>query len=387
MLADTIYDHFKDIYHSKLPPSQKAAITSPKNTISEVINEISNSDAYDVFCMQENAVYTTNVRELLSAKNVSNMAIKPYLYSIPSLSPKDTVNKASNIMAYYRMRSVPIVEDNEIIGQVGAKDILSLFLSKDNKWIKANMIFTQNPITLNSNDSLGTARRIMSTKRIDHIPILHKGSVRQVLTSFHVLQTIIPRERLSKQSIGMKKIRRQESPIGNIGSTRIPQCSPKDDLNSILGAMLSTNTTCSLVSVWNSLHGIITYRDILSLLAAKIESEIPFYIVGLPEDESKAGIIISKFTNTLKRLQKVYGDIVEARATIKRQRVQGSRQHNEVSIHITTPYKTFVHEESGWDLSQVFDSLNQRLLRKLSRRAKQRSKPTIRKVDLPISSV
>lgn len=387
MLADTIYDHFKDIYHSKLPPSQKAAITSPKNTISEVINKISNSDVYDVFCMQENSVYTTNVRELLSAKNVSNMAIKPYLYSIPSLSPNDTVNKASNIMAYYRMRSVPIVEDNEIIGQVGAKDILSLFLSKDNKWIKANMIFTQNPITLNSNDSLGTARRIMSTKRIDHIPILHKGSVRQVLTSFHVLQTIIPRERLSKQSIGMKKIRRQESPIGNIGSTRIPQCSPKDDLNSILGAMLSTNTTCSLVSVWNSLHGIITYRDILSLLAAKIESEIPFYIVGLPEDESKAGIIISKFTNTLKRLQKVYGDIVEARATIKRQRIQGSRQHNEVSIHITTPYKTFVHEESGWDLSQVFDSLNQKLLRKLSRRAKQRSKPTIRKVDLPISSV
>lgn len=385
MLADTIYDHFKDIYHSKLPPAQKAVITSPTNTVSEVINKISNSDVYDVFCMQNNSVYTTNVRELLSAKNVSGMMIKPYLYTIPSLSPNDTVNKASNIMAYYRMRAVPIVEDNEIIGQVGAKDILSLFLSKDNKWIKANMIFTQNPITLNSTDSLGTARRIMSTKRIDHIPILNKGAVRQVLTSFHVLQTIIPRERLSKQLIGMKKIRRQESSIGNIGSTRIPQCSPKDDLNSILNSMLSTNTTCSLVSVWNSLHGIITYRDILSLLAAKIESEIPFYIVGLPEDASNSGIIISKFTNTLKRLQKVYGDIVEARATIKRHRTQASRQYNEVSIHITTPYKTFVHEESGWDLSQVFDSLNQRLLRKLSRRAKQRSKPTIRKTDLPIS--
>lgn len=189
MLADTIYDHFKDIYHSKLPPSQKAVITSPTNTISEVIHKISNSDVYDVFCMQENSVYTTNVRELLSTKNISGMTIKPYLYTIPPLSPNDTVNKASNIMAYYRMRAVPIVEDNQIIGQVGAKDILSLFLSKDNKWIKANMIFTQNPITLNSTDSLGTARRIMSTKRIDHIPILNKGSVRQVLTSFHVLQT------------------------------------------------------------------------------------------------------------------------------------------------------------------------------------------------------
>ena len=149
--------------------------------------------------------------------------------------------------------------------------------------------------------------------------------------------------------------------------------------------MLKTNTTCSLVSVWETLHGIITYRDILSLLAAKIESQIPFYIVGLPEDASNADIIISKFTNTLKRIQKVYGDVVEARATIKRQHIQGGRQLHEVSIRVTTPYKTFMHSDSGWDLSQVFDYLNQRLLRKLSRRAKQRFKPSIRKVDLPIS--
>jgi len=225
----------------------------------------------------------------------------------------------------------------------------------------------------------------MTTKRIDHIPILNKGSVKQVLTSFHVLQTIIPRERLGKKLIGMNKIRRQESSIGNIGSTRIPQCTPKDDLNSIIGNMLKTNTTCSLVSVWETLHGIITYRDILSLLAAKIESQIPFYIVGLPEDASNADIIISKFTNTLKRIQKVYGDVVEARATIKRQRSQGGRQLHEVSIRVTTPYKIFMHSESGWDLSQVFDYLNQRFLKNLSRRAKQRSKPSIRKTNLPIS--
>ncbi|MEX0656396.1 MAG: CBS domain-containing protein [Nitrosopumilaceae archaeon] len=387
MLADTIYEHFKDIYNSKLPAAQKAVIVNPSSTVSEVIKQISNSDVYDAFCLEGNSVYATNVRELLSATNLSNTTIRPYLYAIPSLTPKDTVNKASNIMAYHRIRSAPIVEDNEIIGQVGAKGILELLLSKDNKWIKANMIFTQNPVTLNSTDSFAAARKIMTTKRIDHIPILNKGSVKQVLTSFHVLQTIIPRERLSRQSIGMDKIRRHGSQIGNMGSTRIPQCSPKDDLNSIVGNMLKSNTTCSLVSVWDALHGIITYRDILSLLAAKIESQIPFYIVGLPEDASNADIIISKFTNTLKRIQKVYGDIVEARATIKRQRIQGNRQLHEVSIRITTPYKTFMHSESGWDLSQVFDYLNQRFLKSLSRRAKRRSKPSMRKTDLPISSI
>ncbi|MGQ0377294.1 MAG: CBS domain-containing protein [Nitrososphaerota archaeon] len=385
MLADTIYEHFKDIYHSKLPLPEKPAIVHPSSTVSDVIKQISNSDVYDVFCLEGNSVYSTNVRALLSASNISDTIIRPYLYAVPFLKPTDTVNKASNIMAHHRIRSVPIVQDNQIIGQVNAKDILELLLSKDNKWIKANMIFTQNPITLNSTDSLGSARRIMTTKRIDHIPILNKGSVKQVLTSFHVLQTIIPRERLGKKLIGMDKIRRQESSIGNIGSTRILQCSPKDDLNSIIDGMIKTNTTCSLVSVWEILHDIITYRDILSLLAAKIESQIPFYIVGLPDDASNADIVISKFTNTLKRIQKVYGDIVEARATIKRQHTPGGKQLHEVSIRVTTPYKIYTHSESGWDLSQVFDYLNQRFLRNLSRRAKRRFKPTIRKSKLPIT--
>ncbi|MBM3895503.1 MAG: CBS domain-containing protein [Thaumarchaeota archaeon] len=387
MLADTIYEHFKDIYHSKLPLPQKAVVVNPSSTVSNVIKQISNSDVYDVFCLEGNSVYSTNVRALLSASNILDAIIRPYLYAVPFLKPTDTVNKASNIMAHHRIRSAPIVQDNQIIGQVSAKDILEMLLSKDNKWIKANMIFTQNPITLNSTDSLGSARRIMTTKRIDHIPILNKGSVKQVLTSFHVLQTIIPRERLGKKLIGVNKIRRQESSIGNIGSTRIPQCNPKDDLNSIIDGMLKSNTTCSLVSVWGTLHGIIAYRDILSLLAAKIESQIPFYIVGLPEDSPNADIIISKFTSTLKRIQKVYGDVIEARATIKRQHIKGGRQLHEVSIRITTPYKTFMHSESGWDLSQVFDYLNKRFLRKLSRRAKQRFKPTIRKAELPVSPI
>ena len=61
MLADTIYEHFKDIYHSKLPSPQKAVIVNPSSTVSEVIKQISNSDVYDVFCLERNSVYATNV--------------------------------------------------------------------------------------------------------------------------------------------------------------------------------------------------------------------------------------------------------------------------------------------------------------------------------------
>lgn len=387
MLTDTIYEHFKEIYNARLPQLETATTIQSDNTISEAINKISESGSYDVYCMDGNSVLATNIRELLSGKNITSMKITPYLYPVPTLSPTDTINKAANIMAHYRIRSAPVVQDGQIAGIVSAKSILRQILTKDNKWITANILFTQNPITLRSKDSLSAARKIMTSKRIDHIPIVHKDTVRQVLTSFHLLQAFNPKERLGKKSIGLEKIRSLESPIGNIGSTRVPQCAPKDNLNTILDSMLKTDTTCCLVTLWNDLHGIITYRDILSLLAAKIESEIPLYIVGMPEEESKADIITSKFTKALKRIRMVYSEIQEARASIKQQRAQGNRQYYEVTIRITTPYKTFHHKETGWDLSQIFDILSQKLLRNLSKRAKRRFKTSIRKTKLPVSPI
>jgi len=384
MLTDTIYEHFKDVYNAKLPSLDKAVFINPTNTVSDVINEISKHDVYDVFYVSGNSVLTTNIRSLLSATNISTK-VEPYLYALPAIKPTDTINKATNIMTHYRIRSVPVVQNNEIVGIVTAKNILNLLSSKDNKWIDANIIFTQNPITLSSTEPLSTARKLMISKRIDHIPIIHKGTVRQVLTSFHLLQTLGPSERLGNRSIGMTKIRKLESPIGNIGSMRIPQCNTKDNLNEVLKAMLKTDTTCCLVTLWGNLHGIITYRDILSLLAAKIENKMPLYIIGMPEDESSASLITSKFTKTLKRVQNVFSEIQEARAIIKQQRVQGNRQYYEVTAYVTTPYKTFSNTETGWNLNQVFDSLNQRFLRTLAKRRKKRFKTSIRKIGLPVS--
>ena len=262
---------------------------------------------------------------------------------------------------------------------------------KDHKWITANLILTQNPITVSSTDSLGTARKIMSSKRIDHLPVIKNGAVNQVITSYHLVHGINPHESLGRKSMGMEKVRTLESKVGNIGSTRIPQCAPHDNLNTILKSMLETKTTCCVVNLWGNLQGIITIRDILSLLAVKLETEIPLYIVGMPEEQTNVDLITSKFANTLKRVKKVYSEIQEAKVSIKQGRTKtGSKKSGkfEISIMISTPHHApLVFKEAGFDLSQTLESLSQKLLRSLSKRAKRRNKPSIRKINLPITPV
>lgn len=390
MISDTIFEHLKDITQKKIDSLiEPIPIIEPNNSVSQVINQLSKNDSYDAFCFDGKSVLAINLRSLLSGKDIVDMKVNPFLETVPTLSLHDTIQKAANIMSHYRIRAVPVVDKNKILGGIKAERILNLLLSKDNKWIKANLILTKNPITISSDESLSAARKIMISQRIDHLPVLNRGVIKQVLTSYHLLQSILPHEGLGRRVIGMEKIRNLESRIGNIGSTRIPQCSANDNLNTVVDAMLKTNTTCCLVNLWENLLGIITYRDILSLLAIKMETEIPLYIVGMPEDQRNVDLITSKFTKTLKQIQKVYSEIQEARISIKQQRTGRKKTGKyEVSIMILTPHHApYFYREVDFDLSKAIENLSQKLLRNLSKRSKRRSKTSIRKINLPISSL
>ncbi len=387
MISDTIYEHLQDIQFTKVKSLiSKATIIKPTDTLSSVISKISKNNSYDVFCLNGKSTLSTNTRALLNAKSITTMKVEPFLYPIPFVTPNNSIQKAANIIAHYRIREVPVVQKNKIVGVVTAKRILKLLSTKDNKWIKANLIYTQNPIIISSEESLSNARRIMTSKKLDHLPVMNQGKIKQVLTSTHLLESILPQESQGRKSMGSKTIRKLESRIGNIGSTRIPQCTPNDDLNKIVSSMLKTNTSCCLVNLWENLHGIITFRDILGLLASKIETPIPLYIVGLPEDQKNTNLISKKFENTLKRLQKVYSEIQEARVSIKQQRTGNKKEGKyEVSIMITTPHRApLIYSSIGFDLSEVLEDLSQKLLKTLSKRAKRRSKTSVRKIGLPI---
>lgn len=387
MITDTIYEHLRDIQSAKIRPLiSKVTTIEPSDTLSKVIAKILKNNAYDVFYLHGKSILSTNIRTLLNAKNITAMKVEPFLYPIPHLTPNDSIQRTANIIAHYRIREVPVVQKNKIIGVVTAKRILKLLSTKDNKWIKANLIYTQNPIIVSAEDSLSNARRIMTSKKLDHLPVMNKGKIKQVLTSAHILEYVLPRESQGRKSRGIRTLHKLESKVGNIGSTRIPQCAPYDDLNMIVNSMLKTDTSCCLVNLGGNLQGIITFRDILGLLASKIETPIPLYIVGLPEDQKNVNLITKKFENTLKRLQKVYSEIHEARVSIKQQRTGGKKEGKyEVSIMIITPHHApLIHNSVGFDLSEVLEELSQKLLKTLSKRAKRRSKTSIRKIGLPI---
>ncbi len=378
-----IYQHLKDVRELKVAKiMKKPTILDSSFVASKTIGVLVNSDSYDAFCMEGKDVLTISARELLGVKDIESTKIRSLLRKIQPLSKNDTIEKAAAILSHYRMRSVPVVERNEIVGIVNGKDIVELLHKQDLKWISANTILTADPITANSSDSIATARKIMTTKRIDHLPIVKNGKVTQVLTSMHLLQVIKPGERLGSGLRGLNLKKKYQTQIGNIGSTRIPNLNTNAPLSSVIESMLKNDTSCCLLSLWGNIHGIITYKDIINILESKIPSEVPLYIVGLPEDYDSSEIVKTKFDKIIRNLSKVYPEVEQAKASIKTiHNPSTNRPHYQVAVRIASPYRTYNYTESGWDLSKIFDAIGSKVVRNLSQRSKKRWKTTIRKVD------
>lgn len=380
MSLDVIHDHFAQIMSKKIDSLiEEPIIIDPESTVSEAISTMTHHNTFDAFCREKHVTLNVNTRDLLLGKDIANMKVRSYLHPVLSLQKGDTIEKAVNILTHNRIRSAPVVQGDEIIGVIHAKDILKLVAGLDNKWIKANQIFTANPFVIESDTLLSTARMLMSSKRLDHLPVVKKDKIVQVLTSNHLLYTILPSERVGKADIGSKRIHRLESPVANLGTNRMAACAPFDDLNKVLDEMLHADTTFCLVSLWDQLQGIITYRDILNLLGSRVKSKIPLFIIGLPKEDN-SGIIADKFAKTLEKLQRVYPDVQEAKVYVKKHHGTGSRYNYDVSTVIITPHQRYTFSRTGYDLSKVFDEISGRLMRLLSKRAKKRYKLSIRKI-------
>ncbi|MEM3144311.1 MAG: CBS domain-containing protein, partial [Candidatus Nitrosotenuis sp.] len=356
----------------------KPVMVEPSMKVSQVITTLSNSNSFDAFCRQNNATFNINMRDLLQSKDIARMGIESLFNAVPSISTNSTLDMAVRIITHNRIRAAPVVQDGQIVGVVESKNILKMISGLDNRWITANQIFTPNPIVIDKQTPLSTARKIMTTKRIDHLPVVNKDAISHVLTSYHLLQTILPPERISKQGLGARKIRNLEASVGNLGTNRMASCTPLDNLNSILDTMLHADTTFCLVTLRNGLQGIITYRDILNLLVTREKSAVPLFIVGMP-DQDNSGIITKKFTKAIDRLAKVYPDIQEARVNVKKVHGSKSRYNYEVSTLILTPTTRNSFSTTNYDLSKAFDEISNIILRKLSKRAKRRYKFSIRK--------
>ncbi len=378
-MGDALYNSLNNLRTKSVKKIIEGSLdVKATNSFSTIIGILMEQDAYEAFIPVSNKVASINLRDILGIRNITST--KPSLIGklVPSLTYESNLGYAARIMSSYGLRSLPVVQDSKIIGQVNVKSIAKSIKDTGIKVGKASDIMTPNPIVLRANDKASSGKGMMIKHKIDHLPVMEEKRLAGIVTSSHMVRATLPSERIGRRSLGVDKIIRLDFPVISIADRDVITSKPQDTLQSVIGSIIDMNSTYSVVKVWDEIQGIITYRDIVALLAERIEEDIPSFIVGLPEDPFDAELAKTKFTGLIKLLRKVSPDIEEARCSMKIRNMQGQRRRYEVGVNIITPTKRHTYTNAGWDLAKIFDEISDGLKKKLAHRPTRKKRSSVR---------
>ena len=394
-ISRSLYESLKDVHNKNIKEFiENPVLTREDVTVSKIIGMMLKENVHDVFIqLQDKSVSCINIRDILSSTNIGTLKSSTMGKTIQSLTEKDNIGNAARIMNLQRLRSLPVIDQSnqEVIGQISSKRIIKYIYDTFSKkktdsqnMVTASDIMTQGLITIGSTDKFDTAKNIMMKNAIDHLPVVEKQPdgktmIKGMITSNHIIQTLIPAESIGRRSLGSEHGLKSEQEIIGLADKNVIMTKPDDTVISTIESLLKANSTYSIVPSSDNKSGIITYRDIISLLGEQTQREIPVYIIGMPDDPFDAELIKSKFHTIVKHLNRISPKVEEARCKIKIKDIEGERKRYEVSANIFTTHRRHVYTSNkNWDLVSIFDDMSEGLKNQAAHEKDERQKISTR---------
>lgn len=346
-----------------------------ESPVGKIVGLLRERGTYEVFLPETTRCGMISARDLLRATKAEGSKPSALMVYVPTLSKDSSIGEAAKLMADYRIRAVPISDGRRLIGQVSCVAILKGMNGKIGEELRITSIATKDPITVDEEASIAKARELMVRKRIDHLPVTKNQRLAGMVTSTHLISHLAPHERVGSKSMSPETRRAFDFPVRDVMDENPLTCSADTPTERALELMLRGDKTYILVTQWEELQAIATYRDFMTLVAGpEPESEVPIFMVGLPDDPFEAEATKAKFRRTVSQIRRAFPDIVEARSVIKsKTSARGKeRRRYEVNVQIRTTRDSYTYSEEGWELPEVYDIITDRMKRLITQKLKVR---------------
>src|SRR6202045_1694957 len=110
-----------------------------------------------------------------------------------SIAPNATVFDAIQLMADKNVGALPVVEDGRLAGIISERDYTRkvILKGKSSKETPVRDIMTQELITAEPNDNIGACMRLMTERRVRHLPVLEGSKLTGVVSIGDLLKWLI----------------------------------------------------------------------------------------------------------------------------------------------------------------------------------------------------
>jgi CBS domain-containing protein len=110
-----------------------------------------------------------------------------------SIAPTAMIFDAIALMADKNIGALPVVENDKLIGIISERDYTRkvILKGKSSKETRVHEIMTQQVVTANPGDTVVDCMRVMTEKRVRHLPVMEEGKMTGMLSIGDVVKWLI----------------------------------------------------------------------------------------------------------------------------------------------------------------------------------------------------
>ena len=336
---------------------------SPDDTVSKIISLIEKENIREII-ITENGKF----KGIVYSKDITNKGITDpakakvstlIRFPAPTVSSNQDINEAAQMIFKTGLRSLPIIENEKVIGLITLSDIIG-FASKIKEFRQttAEAVMSQ-PEIIESDTDIGTARMLMREKNISRLPVIDKKQkLVGIITIFDLLKAVKPRERMDFYSMSAEKERIMDIPVSTIMNISPVTVDKNKTLNEIVSLMKENKTDGVIVVENNSPIGIVTEKDLLEVYISSLNKKGVFYqISGITdEDDFIVSTIDRMIRDTLQKMSKIFNPqffFLHVKKYDKKGKIKYS-----IRTRFRTDKGIFISKAYAWDLR---DAVNESL--------------------------
>jgi CBS domain-containing protein/ribosome-associated translation inhibitor RaiA len=354
-------------------------VFSPGDQVSKVLGYLKDTGRHEAVAAKGGRVGVISLRDLLGVDHPGRTKVESIWKQVGALSPGAVVIDAAAMLMDKGVRALPVVENGEVVGAVSQIDIIEALTEVSDLRNMAAKEHMQNPvITVEHGTGVAHARRMMLDKNISHIPVTREGRLVGMVTSDVIVHTFItPASKTTRGDVVGEKVTGFPGKVSDVMDPQPFTVGPDADmLRVVQGMSKSGKTACIMVDDEGVVHGIVTPRELLALIAGlRVEDEIPVYIVGITEEDFfERAVAEDKLRRIVAKNMRIHEGITEVSVRIKKQSTQGERARYRLNARVMGPNVSFNAEHEGWGLMETFDGLCDALDNTLRRAKKEPQK-------------
>lgn len=345
-------------------------IFSSKDAASKVLGELKETGRYEAVARSDGKIGLVTVRDLLGVEQPEKTKIDRIWRITGSVSPALTLAEFARLLIRNNIRAMPVAENGEVLGCVSQVDVVdALTNAEELKGLPVKGLMRRPVDSLDVNERISLARRIMLERGFSHIPIVEYGRLVGIVTAEIIVHHFItPIQRPTRGERIGERVERFPGVVGGIMDIQPLTAGPESSVLEVArGLTGQRKSACIIIDKERAILGIVTPRELLTPLAGVMEEkDLPVYIMGISEEDFfERGVVEEKVRRAVKRGMRMHPHINEISIRVKSFE-GGSRKRYELRARILSPTEQLTAEAVDWDLMTAFDKLCDRIDRVLS---------------------